>query len=196
MIVSSETGALWATTEEKFTLKKYQAKITQEDGEEKEELVNEAANIVNYMKGSSSHQGLRINAGRKHQITRSFKDEVSGLSVVFSKYPQGGACVANGGKCVLIGTFNEDKGHQSPDCNETITLMARYLAMSTWPEVGSVPVGPASWRNYIDTMLVGKGNVEEAMLCTSSGEILAATENFKVSLLQDSIGFAMLLACY
>lgn len=47
MIVSSENGALWASSDpDKFFLQEYKATIAQEDGSEVEETVNEAANLV------------------------------------------------------------------------------------------------------------------------------------------------------
>jgi hypothetical protein len=190
MIVSSDDGSVYATSDENgFYLREYSAVITQEDGNEKDETVNEATNLLKYMKGQTASQGLRINGTKKQQITRSFKDEDTGLQVIFSKFPQGGSCVANGGKCILIATYNETKGHNSPDCNETITLMARYLAKSTWPLAGaatttqeSKPQTAASWQSYVDVLLVGKGNIAQALICSSAdGSVLAATDGFKVS---------------
>eukprot|EP01031_Cornospumella_fuschlensis_P042769 gene42769-52260_t len=69
MIVSSEDGSLWASTDaERFFLQEYQATITQEDGTERSETVNEAANLVKFMKGQSvGGQGLRV-SGKKQQV--------------------------------------------------------------------------------------------------------------------------------
>ena len=90
MIISSETGGLYASSDNKsFYLREYKAMITQEDGNEKEETVNEANNILAFMKGSKPSQGLRINGKKKQQITRSFKDEETGLQIIYSKMPQG-----------------------------------------------------------------------------------------------------------
>jgi hypothetical protein len=187
MVVSSEDGGLWATSDdESFFLMEYSANIMQEDGTEKEEKVNESVNLVKYMKGQSVSQGLRIGGTKKQQITRSFKDEVTGLQTIFAKFPQGGSCIAHGGKCILIGTYDENKNHSSPECNETITLLARYLSRSTWPTPGSAissaPAdgAPATWQSYIDILLVGKGNIAEALICSSSdGSVLASTQDFK-----------------
>jgi hypothetical protein len=187
MIVSSEDGGMWATSDDFFYLMEYSASIMQEDGTEKEETVNEAANLVKYMKGQSVSQGLRISGTKKQQITRSFKDEETGLQTIFAKFPQGGSCIANGGKCILIGTYDENKNHSSPECNETITLLARYLSKSTWPAPGSAPSSgpvdgaPATWQSYIDILLVGKGNIAEALICSAAdGSVLASTDKFKV----------------
>lgn len=187
MVVSAEDGGFWASTDDdNFYLREYTATITQEDGNEKEETVNEAANIVKFMKGQPVSQGLRINGTKKQQVTRSFKDEVSGLQTIFAKFPQGGSCIANGGKCILIATYDEAKNHNSPDCNETVTLIARYLAASSWPSKAAASAGgdgaPATWQSYIDTLLVAKGNVAQALLCSAAdGSVLACTPDFKVS---------------
>mmetsp|Transcript_32773 Transcript_32773/g.55254 ORF Transcript_32773/g.55254 Transcript_32773/m.55254 type:complete len:321 (+) Transcript_32773:86-1048(+) len=184
MIVSAENGEMWASSDpEGFYLREYLATITQEDGSEREETVNEAANIVLFMKGQKPFQGLRINGTKKQQITRSFKDEVSGLPVLYGKFPQGGSCVASGGKCIIIGTFHEAKGHASPLCNETVTLVATYLSKSVWPnrKNGEMPsgAGAPSWDVYLNTMLIGKGNISEALIFDDeAGKILAATTNF------------------
>jgi hypothetical protein len=191
MIISSEDGSLWASSEpDNFILKQYKANIMQEDGTEKEELVNEATNILKFMKGEKPSQGLRINGQKKHQVTRTFKDEQTGLQVIFSKIPNGGACIANAGKCTLIGTFNETKNHSSPDCNETIQLMAMYLNKSTWPDKDELPgtSGGAqidftniNWQTHIEKSLVGRGNIAEAMLVSVDNmEVLASTTDFKV----------------
>lgn len=186
MIVSSENGALWASSDpENFYLREYPATITQEDGSEREETVNEATNIVAFMKGQKPAQGLRVNAKKKEQVTRSFKDEDTGLQVIFTKIPQGGSCIANAGKCIIIGTFSEAKGHSSPQCNETVTLMASYFHKSNWPNrndgAPGAGGGPVSWQVYVDTMLVGKGNVAQAMIIdNSNGKVLAATLGFEL----------------
>ena len=99
----------------------------------------------------------------------------------------GGSCIVNAGKCILIATYNEAKGHNSPDCNETITLIGRYLFKSTWP-VGkdvenSQDNSSPTWKSYIDKLIIGKGGVSQAIICKSvDGTLLAATDDFKVYL--------------
>jgi hypothetical protein len=184
MIISAENGAMWASSDpEGFYLREYPATITQEDGSEREEIVNEANNIVLFMKGQKPAQGLRINGKKKEQITRNFKDEDTNLPVIFSKIPQGGSCVACAGKCIVIGTFNEAKGHSSPPCNETVTMIAAYLSKSVWPNrKDGEPAGGApapSWEVYVSTMMIGKGNMLDAMIIeVADGKILASTPNF------------------
>lgn len=187
MIISAENGAHWISSSDSFILREYSAAITQEDGTEKEEIVNEASNILKLMKGQPAPQGLRINGKKKEQVTRKFKDE-NGLMNIFTKFPQGGSCIADGGKCILIGTFDEGKGHNSAFCNETITLMAAYFAKSDWPKESvaafTVPSGPASWQDYIQKMLIGKGNVAQALIFSmKDGAILGNSSDFTVSTL-------------
>jgi len=195
MIISGKDGALWATSSEQFLLKEYKTLITQEDGSEVNELVNETENILKLIGKKPCSQGLRINGTKKQQITRQFDHENTGLPVIYSKFSQGGSCIASAEKCILIATYNESKGHTSPDCNETITLMAMYLAKSVWPQ-GTIATadgsaeqiakasGPASWQAYIDTCLIGKGNVAQAILFnTVDGTILASSNaDFKVEI--------------
>lgn len=190
LIISSEDGALWASSDpDNFYLRQYKATIMQEDGSEREETVNEATNIVKLMKGEKPGQGLRINGAKKHQMTRNFKDEQTGLTVIYSKIPNGGACIANAGKCILIGTFNEAKNHSSPECNDTIQLMAMYLNKSSWPDKDDVPgggggggdLGSASWQTHVEKSLVGRGNIADAMIVAAdSGELLGSTKDFKL----------------
>ncbi len=189
LIISSEDGALYASSDpDNFYLRTYPATIMQEDGTEKEETVNEATNIVTFMKGKSCPQGLRINQQKKMQITRNFVDDTTGLQMIYAKVPMGGACVANGGKVILIGTFNELKNHTSPQCNEVITMMAMYLAKSTWPTGteagggGGGAGGSTNWQQHVDKALVGRGNVAEAMIIEKdTGNELASTPDFQVS---------------
>jgi hypothetical protein len=187
MIVSSENGAMWASSNpDSFYLREYPAIITQEDGTEREETVNEAKNLVSFMKGQKPAQGLRINGKKKEQITRSFKDDETGQQIIFTKVPQGGSSIANAGKCIIIATFSEAKGHSSPQCNETVTMMASYFYKSTWPTrkdgESTGGGGPADWQQYVDKMLVGKGNIAQAMIVeVGSGKILASTPDFTLT---------------
>ena len=63
LIICSNTGGIIASRPDseknKFGLKEYHAQVFQEDGTEKEELINEAQNILKFMKGETVSQGLR-----------------------------------------------------------------------------------------------------------------------------------------
>lgn len=154
----------------------------QEDGSEVEETVNEASNLLQYMSGKTSHQGLRINMTRKQQITRNFKDEETDLQVVYTKIPMGGACIASAGKCIIVATFNEIKNHKSADCNETVQQMARYFAKSTWPSADDAgDTSPVTWNTYIEKLLVGKGNIAQTLIVLKDSEkVLASTPDFEL----------------
>jgi len=62
-------------------------------------------------------------------------------------------------------------------------MMAKHLLKVPWPAI-NLTVSQASsesWQSYIDQLLVGKGNVSEALICTAdAGTILASTTNFEV----------------
>lgn len=174
-----EDGTLWASSSENFYLRKYTAPIIQEDGSENQELINEALSILTFVKGKQSPHGIRINQGKKQQIIRNFKDEESGLQVIYGKFSQGGSCIINAGKCVIIATFNEMEGHTSAGCNEIIHHMARYLNKSTWPI--KPEEDSTTWQSYIDKYLLEKGNILQALICSNiDTTLLASTDNFKL----------------
>ena len=199
LIISSEDGAQWASTSpDTFYLRQYKASIMQDDGNEKEETVNEATNLLKYMKGSNTPQGLRLNGQKKQQITRNFVDESTGLPVIITKIPNGGVCIAHAGKCIIIAAFNELQKHQSHECNETVVKMAAFLKASVWPEgfegeisLGGGNAGPGNWQDHVDKALLGSKNIAEAMIVKlDNGDILASTPNFTVS--STMLSFAVL----
>jgi len=189
LIISSENGEQYASSSPDFYLRQYKANIMQEDGTEKEEIVNEATNILKFMKGQSASQGLRLNGQKKQQVTRNFVDEETGLQCMITKVPQGGACISNAGKVTLIATFNELLQHSSPECNETVQKLAAYLKHSIWPEAfegDPIPGSESSssnWQEHVDKALLGCGNIAEAMLIRAeSAEILATSpSNFQLT---------------
>jgi len=80
-------------------------------------------------------------------------DEATKLPVVVTRFPMGGSCIANAGRCILIASFNEAKNHKSPDCIETVTLLANYILKSTWPTGdATLSVPPTSTRLEIFVM--------------------------------------------
>jgi hypothetical protein len=133
MIVSAVDASHWASTND-FMLREYVGTIVHEDGSEKEETINEAVNLLQLVSGSRPFHGLRINGGKKQQILRSSKDDDSGNFVIFGKLQKGGSCIATGGKCILVATFSELKGHSAAGCNETVIEMAKYLSQVSWRE--------------------------------------------------------------
>lgn len=180
MLISSEDGGLWSSTPTTFFLKEYDAMIAQEDGTDKSEVVNEAKNLLSYILGTASPaQGLRINGSPKQQIVRNYKDDETNLTVIIGKHSQGGSCIAHAGKCIIVATHSEAAGHKAPGCNDNVVFMARYLYKSVWPsdsdsstanssDVARLNDGSASWKSYIDSMLIGKGSVKEAIICSKA----------------------------
>jgi len=185
MIISAADGGHWASIPDSFVLREYKATIAQEDGSDQEQVVNEANNVLSFVKGQPPPQGLRLNGGKKQTVIRNFKDEKTGAVVLYGKVPGGGSCIADGGRCVVIGTFSEAKNQTSTDCNDLVMLMARYLKESTWPdgmaegEADGSSGGSKTWQPFIDSMLVGKGNISEALICNKAdGKVWASTKGF------------------
>lgn len=102
---------------------------------------------------------------------------------------KGGCCIAAAGKCIIVGTFDELKGHSSSGCNEVIVEMAKYLLQITWPTgveeaapEGSAAMSTSSWQPYVETMLVGKGDIDNCLICSNTdGTVWASTPDFTVS---------------
>lgn len=100
---------------------------------------------------------------------------------------KGGCCIAKAGKCIIAGTFDELKGHSSAGCNEVIVEMAKYLLQITWPEgtqesgASSGGMASSAWQPFIETMLLAKGDIERAIICSSTdGTVWASTPDFTV----------------
>jgi hypothetical protein len=182
---------LWASSApDAFFLREYTAAIAQEDGNEKDETVNEATSIVSFIRGKPHAHGIRINGSKKQQVIRKFEDEETKQHCVYGKFAQGASCIVGAGKCIIIATSSEAKGHQSAACNEIIHTMAKYLHKSEWPdaEEGSAAAILASappagdWQAYVDKMLIGKGNVAKALIMSHEGETLGKSDGFSVSI--------------
>lgn len=71
------------------------------------------------MAKTKSSQGLRINQ-IKYQVVRSVEDESSKCYAVFGKKAMGGCALFNCGRCIVITTYDEAKGHNNA-ANTTIT---------------------------------------------------------------------------
>ena len=189
MIVSTDKGAQYASAPENFKLREYKAMVIDEETyEEKEVTINEAQNLVKLIEKASGKggpgagtQGLRLNSGKKQMLIREFQDDTSKQGVVYGKIPKGGCCVASAGKVTVIGTFSEAKGQTASDCNDTIELYARYLATSTWPDgcEGTTQSTPEqakrTWQPFADLLLIGKGDINECMICRKSAARFQST---------------------
>jgi hypothetical protein len=156
MVIDAEDGFCWASTEG-FGLHTYTGQVIHDDGSEKDEEINEAQNLVLIMTGGQrTSQGLRINKSRKIQIMREFKDDETKNAILYGKFAKGGCCIAMAGPCMLIGTFDENKGHTAAGCNEVVTLMARHLIRSpSWGKCeAAADGGSEEWQSYVDLLLV------------------------------------------
>ena len=184
LFMDSSDGYTWASTNS-FDLREYRGNIIKEDGTEEEQTINEAVNLTKLMEGVTPSQGLRMNNGKKHQILRNFIDEETKGRMIYSKTSKAGACIAVAGPVTIVGTFDENKGHTSAGCNEVVTLMARHLVKAPWPSSTSssgISGGDSSnsnWQQFVDLLLIGKGNVSDALICSAeSGDTWASTKDF------------------
>jgi len=121
-ILDINTATVWACTTD-FMPRGYEAPVTQEDGNERNEMINEAANLVSLMAtGVKPSQGLRLN-GEKYQILRTIPEPFG----VYAKKPKGGACITKTNLCIIVGTYSEDLGQTSSGCNIAVENLAEYL---------------------------------------------------------------------
>ena len=110
-----------------FALKQYKSKIVKDDGSEKEEDVNEAANLLaGITSGNFRHpQGIRLN-GVKYQLLR----EGDGPTL-YLKSPDGGACLSVTNTLVIIGIFSNESSsvgaYGLAACNKAVEDLAEYL---------------------------------------------------------------------
>ena len=65
--------------------------------------------------------------------------------------------------------------------------MAKYLLQISWPtgtedpSAGGGGIAAASWQPYIESMLVGKGDIDQALICSKTdGTVWASTPDFGV----------------
>eukprot|EP01035_Chromulina_nebulosa_P021873 gene21873-28315_t len=196
MIVDSKDATIWATSSENdFYLREYKTNITQEDGTEKEELVNESNNLIDIViNNKKSLQGLRINK-IKLTIAKNFKDEETNLTILYAKSAQAGACITNAGKCILIAFYSEAKKHIPSACNEMLRLMAIYLYKSVWPideksnsNANAIPsiqssgsANSSGLQTQLDSLVLSKDVVATAgIIAKETGKILAMSSNFKL----------------
>jgi hypothetical protein len=117
-ILGAEDGALWACSPEAFVPRAYLTMVVEEDEKEKEELVNEAADLAMLAKTlKKPRAGLRINH-QKFVIVRAMErgSMDDGLKTVYFKKAAGGGCMCITNQAIIIGTFDEGAGQSSPHC--------------------------------------------------------------------------------
>jgi hypothetical protein len=117
-ILSAEDGALWASYPSDFVPRAYLAMVMGEDEKEKEELVNEAADLAQLGKTlKKPRAGVRINH-QKYLIVRAM-DRGSmddGLKTIYFKKAAGGGCMCITHQAIIIGTFDEASKQDSTHC--------------------------------------------------------------------------------
>lgn len=117
-ILSAEDGALWACSPEDFLPRAYYATVVGEDEKEKEELVNEAADLAQLGKTlRKPRAGLRVNH-QKFVIVRAMErgSLEDGLKTIYFKKAAGGGCMCITNQAIIIGTFDETAGQSSTHC--------------------------------------------------------------------------------
>ena len=104
--------------------------VTQEDGSDATVNVNEQTDLISV--GNSLNQpaaGLRIN-GQKYMVVRKFMDGCmgDGLKTMYAKKGgTAGLCLCVSKSCIIIATYNQEKGHSATGCNQAVENLARYL---------------------------------------------------------------------
>jgi len=124
-ILSAEDGALWASSPDSFVPRAYLAIITSEDGKEKEELVNEAADLAEVGRTMKAPRaGLRINQA-KYVIIRATKSE-DGLKTIQMKRVSGGGWMCVTRQTIIIGTFDEAMGKSAAVALKLLRILVTF----------------------------------------------------------------------
>uniref|UniRef100_A0A7S3PS96 Profilin n=1 Tax=Aplanochytrium stocchinoi TaxID=215587 RepID=A0A7S3PS96_9STRA len=127
-MVGITDAQVWAHTPS-FMPRVYKAMVTQEDGTEKEEVINEASIIVHVAETlKKPSEGLRIN-GVKYMPLRTYPKGSSddGLPTIYFKKPKTGGCICVLNQCIIVGTFDEKKEQNASACNFAVESLSRYL---------------------------------------------------------------------
>eukprot|EP01029_Cantina_marsupialis_P009179 TRINITY_DN2145_c0_g1_i1.p1 TRINITY_DN2145_c0_g1~~TRINITY_DN2145_c0_g1_i1.p1 ORF type:complete len:155 (+),score=44.63 TRINITY_DN2145_c0_g1_i1:47-511(+) len=131
-ICSIEDGSVVASTEEFFP-RYYTMNLMQDDGTEKEEVINEQTNLLQIMADptnwSSCPQGLRLN-GRKYMVTRPFEEAIYASLKLEADEKKAGLCLAKTATLVICGTYDEGKDQMGGNCNMAVEGLADYLRES------------------------------------------------------------------
>ena len=110
----------------------YKAPVMQDDGTEKETVINEAAIMMHVVeKMKKPKEGLRIN-GVKYMPLRTYPkgSAEDGVPTIYFKKPKTGGCICMTNQCIIVGTFDEKKEQTAAACNFAVEALARYLHTS------------------------------------------------------------------
>ena len=119
--------ALWASSSENFVFKNYKDLVPQEDGSEKEEMIDEEEGMLEFAKTlKKSRFGFRI-AETKYMPLRTYPkgSNDNGCPTVVLKKKSGGGCVCVTDRAIVIGVWEE--GQQAAACNEIVEKVANHL---------------------------------------------------------------------
>lgn len=119
---------VWASVNELLP-RLHKANVMQDDGTEKETLINEA-DIILHTAGELKKPavGLWIN-GVKYMPLRTYPQGSAndGIATIYFKKQKRGGCFIVLNKSILIGTYDEAKQQTASSCNFAVEQLARYL---------------------------------------------------------------------
>lgn len=119
---------VWANTAE-FMPRIHKSLVTQDDGTEKETVINEASLLL-YVATElkKPNEGLWVN-GVKYMPVRTYPNGSAndGIATIYFKKAKQGGCLCVLNQCILIGTFEEAKQQSAASCNFAVETLARYL---------------------------------------------------------------------
>ncbi len=128
LMCGKNDGTVWASTPD-FLPRLYEAQVTQEDGSETNQTINEAVIITKMAQTlRKPPEGLRVN-GVKFMIVRTYPNGSSddGLATVYFKKSKTGGCMCVTNQAVIVATFDEGKGQTASQCNFATEALGRYL---------------------------------------------------------------------
>ncbi|GBG25945.1 Profilin [Hondaea fermentalgiana] len=128
LMIGKQDAAVWAGTPE-FLPRQYEGVVTQDDGTEAKQTINEAVILVTIAQTlRKPAEGLRCN-GVKYMPVRTYPNGSAddGLATMYFKKPKGGGCLVVTNQSLILGTFDEAKGQTGAACNYAVEALGRYL---------------------------------------------------------------------
>jgi len=128
LIAGKQDMAVWGNSDA-FLPRMYEGTVTQDDGTEGKQLINEAiilAKVAQTLKKPA--EGLRLN-GVKYMPVRTYPNgsEDDGLATLYFKRPKAGGCLVVTNQAVIVGIFDESQGMTAAGCNFAVETLGRYL---------------------------------------------------------------------
>jgi hypothetical protein len=128
LMCGKQDGAVWANTPD-FLPRLYEAAVTQDDGSEANQTINEAVILTKIGQTlRKPPEGLRVN-GVKYMITRTYPNGSAddGLASIYFSKGQGGGALVVTNQAVIVATYDKGKGQTASQCNFTVESLGRYL---------------------------------------------------------------------